>query len=63
MSEKEILVRMATVGSVLAAVCAVYAAAGVAGVLVGAAIVDIVLRQIETGRDRATIQTLDPRDP
>ena len=63
MSEKEILVRMATVGIVLAAVCAVYAAAGVAGVLVGAAIVDIVLRQIDSGRDRAAIRTLDPRDP
>ena len=50
MSEREILIRMATVGSVLAAVCAVYAAAGVAGVLVGAAAVDIVLRQIEAGR-------------
>ncbi|MEO1789007.1 MAG: hypothetical protein AAFR34_04830 [Pseudomonadota bacterium] len=54
---------MATVGSVLSAICAVYAAAGVAGVLVGAAIVDVVLRQIESGRDRATIHTIDPRDP
>lgn len=53
MSEREILIRMATVGSVLAAVCAVYAAAGLAGVLVGAASVDFALRQVEARRVRA----------
>ncbi|MEL6645832.1 MAG: hypothetical protein AAFQ79_18015 [Pseudomonadota bacterium] len=56
MSEKEILIRMATVGSVLAAVCAVYAAAGLTGVLVGAACVDFALRQVEARRARAEIE-------
>jgi len=55
MSEREILIRMATVGSVLAAICTVYAAGGLATVLVGAAVADIVLRNIEAARVRNRI--------
>jgi hypothetical protein len=62
MSEKQILIRIASVGGVLAAICASFVAAKLAGVLIFAVLFDAVLRQIEFTRAKAAIPVRDKGD-